>query len=98
MVVNYKAIDVMKFICSILIVIIHANPFGKSFISFIMFNNNTRIAVPLFFITSGYLVWGKYKNDKIYISKYIYKLVKISIIWTIVYLPYNIYDFNYVFT
>ena len=91
---DYKAIDIMKLICAILIVLIHTNPFYGTELSFIINNNIARIAVPLFFITSGYLVWGKYKGDKAYIFKYIKSLLKIIITWTIVYLPFNIYYYK----
>lgn len=92
--VNYKAVDVMKFVCAILVVVIHTSPFGKSELSFIINQNIARVVVPLFFIASGYLVWGKYKENKNYIYKYIKNLFKIIIVWNIIYLPFNIYLYN----
>lgn len=89
---NYKSIDIMKFICAIFVVIIHTNPFYGTGLSFYVDDNIARLAVPLFLITSGYLFYGKYQKDKKYVFKYIRNIIKIIIICAIVYLPYNIYS------
>lgn len=62
-VVNYNSFDVAKFICSIMVVIIHVYPFGVqetpnifSHINFTLQNGLCRIAVPLFFVFSGFFL------------------------------------------
>ena len=105
---SYSNIDLAKFVFSFFVVAIHTNPlfncqnaavkntFG------IIFN----IAVPFFFISSGYLLYEKTlfiksKNEdddetNITISvvkNHALKTLKLYIIWTIVYLPITIWNY-----
>lgn len=58
---NYVSIDVMKFICAILIISLHTGPFAtyNKYISFLNRNILTIIAVPFFFIASSFLFFKK---------------------------------------
>ena len=60
----YPSLDLMKFICSILVVMIHITPFGEyEFLNFAIHNYVARIAVPYFFVTSGFLLFRKTSYD-----------------------------------
>lgn len=53
-------------------------------------NGICRMAVPIFFLISGYLLMYRLnitKNKKEYIKNYLKRLIKLYIIWTIIYLP-----------
>lgn len=91
-------IDILKFIMAIFVVAIHTHPFENvppPFSDF--FNSLLNIAVPYFFIASGYLLFLKTPNTPTEqiarINKYITHIAKMYLCWTIVYLPITIYDF-----
>ena len=97
---NYNGIDVAKFICSLLVVAIHVDPFGATENSILVYLNFgiqqyfARFAVPFFFIASGFFLYkkvSKEKKDAEYSKKYIIRLLKLYFLWTIIYLPISIY-------
>lgn len=106
---NIVGIDLFKLIASILVVIIHCIGyyFGASGRLFV--RNICGMAVPFFFITSGYFFGlGLEKNKrsrKHYFVNYEKKLIKMYIAWSIVGIPfmvktyYNMYgsNFKYIF-
>ncbi len=54
---NYSSIDIFKFICSYLVISIHCTPFlifGED-INLAIISTVSRIAVPFFFVCSGFL-------------------------------------------
>ena len=85
----YKNLDILKFISSILIIILHIRPFiGFSNELDLFFNNIiTRFCVPLFFVITGYFVAKKEDNNRNYIDKYIKKTVLLYLSWSLIYLP-----------
>ena len=62
---NFEAIDLMKFICAILVVSIHVSPFGQdlsvglSWVNRLVRNYIARLAVPFFFMCTGFLMFRK---------------------------------------
>lgn len=62
-------LDVAKFICALLVIVIHTRPFCdiSDILDFYVSDVIARIAVPLFFAISGYLFFGNlnYQNGKI---------------------------------
>lgn len=94
---KYNGIDLIKFIMAIFIVMMHSN-----FMLDISYNINyafkwgiTRIAVPFFFIASGFLLYRKIDICDIdikKIKKYIKHICRLYIAWTIIYLPIIVYD------
>lgn len=87
--VSYENLDILKYISSILIIILHLRPF----IDFsneldLAFNNIiTRICVPIFFVITGYFVAKKEITNKNYINDYIKKMLPLYIVWSIIYIP-----------
>lgn len=89
---EYKSIDIMKFIAAIMVVCIHTLPFQSinPVVDNIFVGIFCRIAVPFFFISSSFLLFMKFNEDKYQnrkvIIKYIKNIVKVYILWSIVYL------------
>ncbi len=78
-----------RYLCSVLVVIIHVNLFSdvNFTLNYIFVQILTRIAVPSFFLTSGYFLFEKLKNKKVKIWKI---LKKYFIVYSFVSIPYII--------
>ncbi len=96
---RFNSIDLCKLIMAICVVAIHTRPFDKCEISLVnnIYDSFVGIAVPFFFIATGFLLGNKIeniydmKNNNFIIEKYMVKIVKMYIIWTAIYLPMAIY-------
>lgn len=89
---QYKTLDLAKFICAILIIIIHTAPFGSysKMLTFGFRNIICVIAVPFFFLTSGFLAFKKIgtldgEERKHYVRRYLKRIVVMYLIWSAVY-------------
>ncbi len=84
------SLDMAKFICSVLVVMIHITPFdGIGFLGFGIRSYAARLSVPFFFVTSGFLLFRKtsYENlDTEYIFKYVCRLIRLYLVWSVIYL------------
>lgn len=95
---NFAAIDIAKYVSALLVVCIHTYPFYEISETLNTFWMQTvcRIAVPFFFTTSGYFFFRKWvESDEENIENlrhYLFRLFKIYGIWTVLYLPYTIWD------
>lgn len=63
---QYYCVDLVKFICSILVVMIHVAPFGVNNNVYTLFNYGiqhylARIAVPFFFVPQGVFCSKNYR-------------------------------------
>ncbi len=90
----YCSIDVAKVICAILIVFIHTEPFSSvnARLNSITVNYLCRIAVPFFFISSGFLLFSKMDLSEIrfdLIRKYVVRILKLYLFWSIVYFSFT---------
>lgn len=86
----YKSIDIFKFIYALMVIGIHSQPFGDRLNDGLYATTIFRIAVPFFFCVSSYLFFSKDKQD---IGKYVLRLFKFDVAWTILQSPYVIYKF-----
>lgn len=86
---NYKMIDVMKFVAAVLVICIHTSPINGE-IGYFLNNILARIAVPFFFLTSGYFLYSKVEKDYKYIYKYIKKIFYLYSSWYIIYLIFRL--------
>lgn len=86
-------IDVARFVVSFLVIAIHISPFINinQDINFFFTRVLGRIAVPLFFMITGYFVIDGCLKDKSKLKKYTIKILKIYLFCIILYLPINIY-------
>lgn len=88
---QYNSIDIMKFICSILIICIHTLPLVSvnPLLDDILVGILSRIAVPLFFISSGFLFYNKIGedelNNKIIFLNYLKRIIQLYVGWSLVY-------------
>ena len=86
---NYDILDIVKFILSIMVVAIHTELFPTVLFPWL------RIAIPLFFIISSFLLYEKIKlnkeNKKEIIKKYIVRQLKYYLFWFIVLIPATVY-------
>lgn len=100
---TYNSIDLAKFICSILVVMIHCAPFGSTetvniitYLNFIIQHYLARIAVPFFFVASGFLLYRKTSVSNFNTEpsqKYIVHIFKLYVIWSLIYFPFAFYNF-----
>ena len=94
---NYNAVDIAKFICSIMVVMIHVPPFGRGSemlvsesVEYAFCSCLCRIAVPFFFICSGFLLYKKTSSADFSFSptkKYALNLFRLYVIWSVIYFP-----------
>lgn len=96
---TYKSIDILKFILSIFIIGIHTNPFGTATIGLAIKLVIFPLAVPLFFAVSGFFLCKKFlyhniKDMNRITTSYCIRLGKIYLIWTLLYLPHIIIDYQ----
>lgn len=83
----YKTLDLTKFILSFLVIAIHAALISSK-TSYFLLNHVWHLAVPIFFLISGFFIFKNYKKEGIKkIDLYIKKLIKLYILYTIIYLP-----------
>lgn len=93
---RYNSLDLVKFILSFFVIAIHILPFGihesgiYSTLNFYIKNYLARIAVPFFFICNGYFLFYKDNEESKSpnrILKKAFKILKLYVIWSIIYLP-----------
>lgn len=80
-------IDVFRYICAVMVVAIHTLPFYdiNEYIGYIATEVLTRIAVPFFFLTSGYFYIRALKKDKSVFIGYLLRILKTYAVWSCVY-------------
>lgn len=89
---NYNGIDLVNFICSYLVLIIHIAPFSNEYmpcgdwLQIIITQYICRLAVPFFFCASGFLLFRKTDLTKIdakRIKLYIFRILRLYGLWTL---------------
>ncbi|MEG0822974.1 MAG: acyltransferase family protein, partial [Erysipelotrichaceae bacterium] len=90
---KYNAIDLTKLIASIFIIVVHTSPmlpYSKPG-NFILINILGRLATPFFFIATAFFIKKNMieRGDQ-YLKKYIISLIKLYLIWSLIYLPLGI--------
>ncbi|WP_136668688.1 acyltransferase [Flavobacterium sp. H122] len=91
-------LDILKVVMAFLVIALHVFPVSKiggieGLISYEIASGITRIAVPTFFLISGYFLRNKL-NDKAYLWKYAKRILLLYIVWQLIYLP-DLYRFYY---
>lgn len=82
-----NAIDIFRYLCAIMVVAIHTQPFMElsTKLSYVFSEIIPRIAVPFFFIVAGYFYINKLDAKKPIFLSYIKRLLKIYVFWSCVY-------------
>ena len=84
---TYTAIDFTKFILSFLVIIIHSNAYQ------LVSEDICALAVPVFFVFSGFFLYKSYVSSNKNINKlksYLYKVIKLYLVYTSIYIPLTI--------
>ena len=97
---EYKGLDIMKFVMAIVVVAIHTRPemsFASPFIKR-LFESVYSLAVPFFFMTSGFLLFRKIslplnEDGEQRIRTYLKRICRLYLVWTVIYLPLTVYGF-----
>ncbi len=92
---KYKSLDIVKFICAIFVIAGHTQALIdiNNIANIFLCNVLVRIVVPVFFMSSGFLFFKKINNTvdkKKYYIKYIKKLLLLYIIWTLVFIYWDL--------
>lgn len=98
---EFNLIDIFKFIFAFLIIGIHVPPFGQSQSTAIFHCNFFfqqclgRLAIPFFFICSGFFLFKKFSLNDVnlhIVFKYLLRIIIIYLAWSLIYLPINFID------
>ena len=100
---HYNAIDLAKFLCAILVVMIHIKPFGKTvshslpaYLNFGATNYLARIAVPFFFVSAGFLLFRKVTLEHFNYERpknYMIRMLRLYAIWSLIFFPISLRRF-----
>ena len=97
----YAGFDVTKLVLAVFVVCIHTHPFLGTTNKFLLFctQYGFHLAVPFFYAMAGFLLFNKTKELPLLESissiwKYLFQIIKLYIIWSIVYLPAAIYGYH----
>ena len=85
---NINSINYMKLLCAFLVVAIHTHPFQdiNSIMHYYFSEVLVRIAVPFFFVSSGYFYIKSLIEGRNIFKKYIIRLLKTYVSWSFIYL------------
>jgi peptidoglycan/LPS O-acetylase OafA/YrhL len=95
----YPAIDIGKYISALLVLAIHVYPFVEISPVFNTFFIATicRLAVPFFFVTSGFFfakkLFARPFDENAMLKNYLIRIGRLYLVWTIIYLPYTIWNY-----
>lgn len=91
---SYAGIDYFRFIAALLIIAIHTSPLApfSEIGDFILTRIVARLAVPFFFMTSGFFLISRYTYDNRRLKKFLKRTAFIYAAAILIYLPVNIYN------
>lgn len=94
---SYGMLDIAKFVSALLVIAIHCAPFidWSENVNFVYVQIIARLAVPFFFIASGWLFFRKIdagagwrdENNLRQLKRYWKRIARIYIVWSLLYLP-----------
>ena len=88
-----NSIDLFRFVCAILVIIIHTSPFDfiSERVTYIVVQILPRIAVPFFFCVSGYFCITKLEKGEKWSFNYIFRVLKVYAFWSCLYFIRDVY-------
>lgn len=96
---KYNSIDILKFVASFFVIMIHVSLFGdiNPYLNLFTADGLSRLAVPLFFLASAFFFYKKNLNldvsaQKISLLKYTKRMLILYFGWFIINLPKTIYE------
>ena len=89
---NYTGIDYFRFIAALLIIAIHTSPLGSFSETgdFMLTRIIARVAVPFFFMTSGFFLISRYTCNAEKLGAFIKKTTLIYGVAILLYIPINV--------
>lgn len=98
----YSCIDVVKVVMAIFVVAIHTQPelcLQSDWARFLL-SKLFNVAVPFFFVISGFLLWTKMdglspSGKLARVESWLYRALRLYVVWSIIYLPYAVYGFKH---
>ncbi|AOY78015.1 alanine racemase [Clostridium formicaceticum] len=89
----YKGIDYFRFIAAILVIAIHTFPLlsVNTEADLILTRVIGRVAVPFFFMTTGFFIFASYDEGSFSYKSFLLKIVKLYGVSILLYLPLNFY-------
>ena len=101
---SFEIIDLTKFILAFFVVAIHTHPLENCKVAIInnIYEFVVLCAVPIFFMSSGYLLMNKVSKSQTeqingsmesVLSKSLKKMIRLYLIWTAAYLPITVYHY-----
>lgn len=99
---KYNSIDLCKFIMALCVIAIHTRPlyYSTSEIANSLLDSVVSMAVPFFFLASGFLLAKKMNNplcgegNDVVIIKYLKRILKLYLLWEIIYFPWSVIHFH----
>ncbi|NLB37249.1 MAG: acyltransferase [Clostridiales bacterium] len=96
---QYGSFDIAKFVFSFLIIMVHVNFFISKDATFYIGCWLGRFAVPMFFCMAGFFLFNKLQppnkitgENRAYIKRYLWRILRLFLIWGAIYFPFKIYD------
>ena len=86
---SLENIDVLKFLLAILIILRHCGQslfVEESLFNTVVTNTISPVAVPTFFLISGYLLWRKPVTRE-RLKKQLWRILRLYLVWTVIFLP-----------
>lgn len=92
-----RSIDIFRYVCAVLVVVIHTNPFQDISPRFGYFLSQVlpRVAVPFFFLVAGYFYIDALENRKKVFLPYLIRLLKTYALWSILYFVIDLIQWGY---
>lgn len=95
---QFAAIDIARYVSALLVVCIHVYPFAGISETFNTYFIQTvcRLAVPFYFVVSGYFFfrkWGSEEENEEHFRHYEWRITKLYLIWSVIYVPYVIWNY-----
>lgn len=97
---EFVGIDLLKLMCALLVVFIHTCSYKNQY-GIVFKNVVCNMAVPFFFITSGFLYQNSFsfaENKNKYMKRYLKKLIIMYMLWSIISLPVAIFNIEHVYS
>ena len=90
----YPSIDAFRLVAALLVVAIHTAPLSdlSPTADFILTRVVARVAVPFFFMTSGFFLFGRCTDRRTALAAFLKKTALIYLIAIVLYLPINLYN------
>lgn len=91
---NYGGLDLFRIVAAVMVIAIHTYPFSdlSSTADFVITHVICRVAVPFFFMASGFFLISEYAKNADKLVKFIKKTAVIYAAAILIYIPVNIYN------